>query len=96
MSTPRDQSLAAILDAITASRLPASHTDPLRDALVALHAERPNAVDKVQAPLGRALRNPLFTDIWTRCVDDIPQSPAYAPLREAAGAIAELVRQKRG
>ena len=91
----RDETLRAILASIERSPLPDAETGPLRAALAALFAERPNAVDKVQAPLGRALRNPLFPDIWDRCVADVPASPAYAPLRDACAGIATFVRAHR-
>lgn len=91
----RDEILRAILSSIERSPLPEAETGPLRAALAALFADRPNAVDKVQAPLGRALRNPLFPDIWDRCVADVPASPAYAPLRDACTSIAAFVRQHR-
>jgi hypothetical protein len=87
----RDDMLRAILESIEKSPLPATATAPLREAIAQLCAERPNAVDKIQAPLGRALRNPMFPEIWTRCVADIPTSPAYAPVRDAATGIATFV-----
>lgn len=87
----RDDMLAAILGSIDRSPLPDAQKRPLAEALQALFASRPNAVDKVQAPLGRALRNPMFPEIWRKCVADIPESAAYAPLREAAEGIASFV-----
>jgi hypothetical protein len=93
MATPRDEMRESILGSIDKSPLPEAEKAPLRDAIAALCADRPNAVDKVQAPLGRALRNPLFPDIWDRCVADIPTSPLYAPLRAAATSLAAFVRQ---
>jgi uncharacterized membrane-anchored protein len=92
----RDETLHAILASIDRSPLPEAETAPLRAAVSALFADRPNAVDKVQAPLGRALRNPLFPDIWDRCVADIPTSPAYVPLRDATTRIAAFVRAYSG
>lgn len=87
----RQDILSAILGSISKSPLPAERTEPLRAAIVALCTDRPNAVDKVQAPLGRALRNPMFPEIWARCVADIPTSPAYTDLRAAAEGIATWV-----
>ena len=91
----REDLLQSILGSIDKSPLPPTATGPLRDALTALCADRPNAVDKIFAPLGRALRNPLFPEIWQRCVADIPTSPAYAPLRDAASGIADFVQTHR-
>ena len=94
--TAREEILDAILGSITRSPLPAEQTEPLRAAIVALCADRPNAVDKIQAPLGRALRNPMFPEIWSRCVADIPTSPAYADLRAAAEGVAAWVGAQAG
>ena len=91
MSFSRDGTLTAILTSIDRSPLPDERKQPLRQALSDLFEDRPNAVDKVQAPLGRALRNPMFPDIWRKCVSDIPATPAYEPLRQAATGIAEFV-----
>lgn len=96
MDLSRDGTLQNILGAIDKSPLPDAQKAPLRDALTALCEQRPNAVDKVQAPLGRALRNPTFPGIWERCVADIPATPAYQPLRDAASAIAGFVKQHAG
>lgn len=93
MSSARDRSFQAILNAIDGTSLPHTVSDPLRTAVTNLFEDRPNAMDKVQAPLGRALRNPTFPAIWKRCVDDIPSSPAYAELRDAAGRIAAFVSE---
>jgi hypothetical protein len=87
----RNEMLQSILGSIQRSPLPAAHTTALREAIVALCADRPNAVDKIQAPLGRALRNPMFPEIWTRCVADIPTSAVYTGVREAAQGIAAFV-----
>ncbi|MCB9680983.1 MAG: hypothetical protein H6733_05875 [Alphaproteobacteria bacterium] len=91
MSSSREHILDAIVAAIGASALPDAQTTPLEAAVRALYASRPNAMDKVQAPLGRALRNPAFPGIWQRCVDDIPDTPVYADLRDAARHIATFV-----
>lgn len=88
----REQTFEAILASIEASKLPESHTAPLKEAIEALYASRPNAVDKIQAPLGRALRNPTFPGIWDKAVADIPKTPAYMPLHDAAEHIATLVQ----
>lgn len=95
MSDLRAASYQALVDAVDASPLPASQTVRLRDALLALFTDRPNAMDKVRQPLGRALRNPLFPEIWEQCVSDIPASPAYADLRGAAEGIAAFVAAAR-
>ena len=87
MSTMRKRSYEAILASIRSSKLPEPHKDALTEAISQLYAARPNAVDKVQAPLGRALRNPTFPKIWDRCLDDIPGSAHYEALRTAAGGI---------
>jgi hypothetical protein len=85
--TAREDMMTSILGSITKSPLPAEQTAALREAIVTLCTERPNAVDKIQAPLGRALRNPMFPEIWARCVADIPTSAAYAAVRAAAEGI---------
>ncbi len=92
MSVTRDRMYQDILTSIGATNLPDPLTDPLRAAITHLFTTRPNAVDKIQAPLGRALRNPAFPEIWAKCVSDIPDSPAYADLRAAADAIAVHAR----
>lgn len=91
MSAARERSFQTILTNIDKARLPDSHKAPLKRALLDLYEDRPNAVDKVQAPLGRALRNPLFPKIWSKCVAHIPTSDAYTDLRNAAQAISDLV-----
>jgi hypothetical protein len=91
MSTQRAQSYAALLASIKGSPLPDAQTEGLTAAVTALYASRPNAMDKVQAPIARALRNPTFPGIWETCVSDIPGSKPYAPLRAAADAIATFV-----
>lgn len=96
MSEGTDREFTALIEALASTRLPAPVRDPLAEALRSLHAERPNAVNKLTAPLGRALRNPLFPGIWEKAVADVPGSPAYAPLREAALAIEAFVRASRG
>jgi hypothetical protein len=92
MPTPREEMRDSLLGSVDKSPLPQAQKAPLREAIAALCADRPNAVDKVQAPLGRALRNPLFPGIWAKCVADIPDSALYAPLREAAVGIEAFVR----
>lgn len=92
MSVTRDRMYQDILTSIAATNLPDPLTGPLRAALDHLFTNRPNAVDKIQAPLGRALRNPAFPEIWAKCVSDIPDTPAYADLRAAADAIATHAR----
>lgn len=89
--TARDRSFQAILAAIDKTALPDAQTQPLVTAITALFETRPNAVDKVQAPLGRALRNPTFPGLWDQCVADIPSSDVYADLRTAAQGIATFV-----
>jgi hypothetical protein len=91
MSDMRQQILDALIGSIQASPLPQAQTSPLAQAIRELHASRPNAMDKIQAPLGRALRNPMFPEIWERCVADIPTSPPYDALRDAARGIAAFV-----
>lgn len=91
----RDEAFGLLMESIDKTRLPPSHTTPLRAALEALHESRPTAVRQVQAPLGRALRNPLFPDIWTRAVKDIPDNDIYKELRAASLAIVELVGRVR-
>lgn len=91
MALDRQQILDRMLETLSNSPLPEAQTRPLVEALEALYASRPNAVDKLSSPLGRALRNPMFPGIWRRCVDDIPGSPAYAPLKQAAQDVADWV-----
>ncbi len=94
MSEGSDREFTALLDALAATKLPATVSDPLADALRALHAERPNAINKLSSPLGRALRNPAFPEIWEKAVADVPSSGPYAPLRDAALAIAAFVKRR--
>ena len=93
MSSMRQQSYEAVLAAIASSPLPDAQKAPLIEAFKALYAKRPNVVDKVQAPLTRALRNPTFPKIWQRCVDDIPGSKLYEQLRTSADAIRAFVEK---
>ncbi len=92
MSFGREHEYEALTAALVATRLPDRVREPLRAALEALHTERPNAFDKLTAPLGRALRNPAFPDIWEKAVSDVPTSAVYAPVRDAALNIAAFVR----
>lgn len=96
MSTYQDDALAKMLAAIDATKLPAVQAAPLREALERLYADRPNAVHKLQAPLGRALRNPRFPGLWSKCVEDIPSSEAYADVRAAAERIQTFVETASG
>lgn len=91
MSDQRQQIHDALLASIHGSPLPSAQTEALSAAVSALYAARPNAMDKIQAPLGRALRNPTFPDIWKRCVADIPTTPPYDAVRSAALLISAYV-----
>ncbi|MCB9663323.1 MAG: hypothetical protein H6732_04365 [Alphaproteobacteria bacterium] len=95
MSDLRNASYQALVGALDGTPLPAAQTEPLRAALAALFDDRPNAMDKIRQPLGRALRNPMFPEIWEQCVGDIPKSAAYADLRSAAEGIASFVAAAR-
>ncbi len=93
---PRQRIFDAILASIGGADLPAAQTEPLVAALSALFEKRPNAVDKVQAPLGRALRNPTFPGLWEQCAAHIPSGGAYAELHAAASGIATYVNDLPG
>ncbi|MFM2162998.1 MAG: hypothetical protein RLZZ383_2510 [Pseudomonadota bacterium] len=95
MAATREELLASMLGSIDRSPLPDAQKGPFKAALSALASDRPQVMDKVFAPFGRALRNPMFPGLWEQAVRDIPKSPAYEPLVEAAQGIAAFVAAHR-
>lgn len=95
MAATRDELLASMLGSIDRSPLPDAQKAPFKEALSALAADRPQVMDKVFAPFGRALRNPMFPGLWEQAVRDIPKSAAYEPLITAARDIATFVAAYR-
>lgn len=93
MTEARDDILSRMLSTIEVSPLPEPLRQDLAAALRDLYAARPNAVNRLSAPMGRALRNPTFPAIWRKAIADIPGSELYHPLRKAAEAIAEHVQE---